>query len=57
MMRTEKDLGEMTAQLCGQHGFGDGKKLSCSRTVKCSVKDVLQSADKRLYVYQYGGDR
>ena len=23
-----KDLGEMTAQLCGQHGFGDGKKLS-----------------------------
>lgn len=33
-----KDLGEMTAQLCGQHGFGDGKKLSCSRTVNAVSK-------------------
>lgn len=25
-------LGTSTAQICTQHGFGDGKKLSCSRT-------------------------
>lgn len=25
-------LGETKAQICTQHGFGDGKKLSCSRT-------------------------
>lgn len=28
-----KSLGEINAQICGQHGFGDGKKLSCSRSV------------------------
>lgn len=26
-------LGTTKAQLCTQHGFGDGKKLSCNRTV------------------------
>ena len=26
-------LGKMNAQICLQHGYGDGKKLSCSRTV------------------------
>jgi LCP family protein required for cell wall assembly len=26
-------LGTMEAQICTQHGFGDGKKLSCTRTV------------------------
>ena len=26
-------LGTANAQICTQHGFGDGKKLSCSRTV------------------------
>lgn len=26
-------LGTMTAQICTQHGFGDGRRLSCSRTV------------------------
>lgn len=26
-------VGTTTAQICTQHGFGDGKKLSCSRTV------------------------
>ena len=27
------EVGETTAQICTQHGFGDGMKLSCSRTV------------------------
>lgn len=27
------DLGPLNAQICLQHAFGDGKKLSCSRTV------------------------
>lgn len=26
-------LGDAEAQICVQHGFGDGRKLSCSRTV------------------------
>ena len=26
------ELGKIKAQICIQHGFGDGKKLSCSRT-------------------------
>ncbi len=26
-------LGDSVAQICVQHGFGDGKKLSCSRSV------------------------
>uniref|UniRef100_UPI0040572C72 LCP family protein n=1 Tax=Agathobacter sp. TaxID=2021311 RepID=UPI0040572C72 len=27
------EIGKTTAQICTQHGFGDGKKLSCNRTV------------------------
>ena len=27
-------LGKTKAQICTQHGFGDGKKLSCSRTAE-----------------------
>lgn len=33
-----KSLGELNAQICGQHGFGDGKKLSCSRSVSAVSK-------------------
>lgn len=35
---TGKSLGTITAQICGQHGFGDGKKLSCARTVNAVSK-------------------
>lgn len=28
-----KSLGKSEAQICVQHGFGDGKKLSCARTL------------------------
>lgn len=33
-----KSLGNMEAQICVQHGFGDGKKLSCTRTVDAVSK-------------------
>lgn len=33
-----KKLGFIQGQICGQHGFGDGKKLSCSRTVTAVSK-------------------
>ncbi len=35
---TGKSLGTIQGQICGQHGFGDGKKLSCSRTVTAVSK-------------------
>lgn len=31
-------MGKMDAQICVQHGFGDGKKLSCTRTVNAVSK-------------------
>ena len=32
------DLGAFNAQICVQHAFGDGKKISCSRTVDAVSK-------------------
>lgn len=32
------DLGELNTQICLQHAFGDGKRLSCSRSVDVVAK-------------------
>jgi LCP family protein required for cell wall assembly len=42
-------LGTVEAQICTQHGFGDGKKLSCTRTVN-AVKQLFYNIPISGYV-------
>jgi LCP family protein required for cell wall assembly len=42
-------LGTVEAQICTQHGFGDGKKLSCTRTVN-AVKKLFYNIPISGYV-------
>lgn len=44
-----KSLGTTVAQICTQHGFGDGKKLSCSRTVN-AVENLFYNIPISGYV-------
>ena len=42
-------MGDMEAQICVQHGFGDGQKLSCTRTVK-AVSDMFYNLPISGYI-------
>ncbi len=44
-----KSMGKMQAQICVQHGFGDGKKLSCTRTVD-AVSDMFYNLPINGYI-------
>lgn len=44
-----KGLGIYQAQICTQHGFGDGKKLSCTRTVS-AVKNLFYNIPISGYI-------
>lgn len=44
-----RSMGKMQAQICVQHGFGDGKKLSCTRTVK-AVSDMFYNLPISGYI-------
>lgn len=44
-----KSMGKMEAQICVQHGFGDGKKLSCTRTVE-AVADMFYNLPISGYI-------
>ncbi len=44
-----KSMGTMQAQICVQHGFGDGEKLSCTRTVD-AVEDMFYNLPISGYI-------
>lgn len=44
-----RSMGNMEAQICVQHGFGDGMKLSCTRTVK-AVSDMFYNLPISGYI-------